>query len=165
MKFLIFSFLICFQVFASPTLLMTVEGDKQGKFKAEGRPDGKVLASGFSYSVKSPRDPATGMATGKRMHQPIVITHEVGASSPQFFQALVTNEVLKVVNLEFYTVGRDGKQTLSYTINLDDARVVDFNQKMDGDKVYEDISFTFQKIELNNKAGGTMAEDSWSIQR
>jgi type VI secretion system Hcp family effector len=78
---------------------------------------------------------------------------------------LVTNEILKNVILEFYTVDRAGKQILSYTITLDDARVVDFNQKMEGEKVWEDISFTFQKIELSNKTGGTMAEDTWSIQR
>jgi type VI secretion system secreted protein Hcp len=165
MKFLILSFLVSFQVLSAPILLMTVEGDKQGRFRAEGRSDNKILASGFTYSVKSPRDVATGMASGKRMHQPIIISHEVGASSPQFFQALVTNEILKNVILEFYTVDRAGKQILSYTITLDDARVVDFNQKMDGDKVWEDISFTFQKIELSNKTGGTMAEDTWSIQR
>ena len=33
------------------------------------------------YSVRSPRDSATGQASGKRMHKPFTITKELGASS------------------------------------------------------------------------------------
>lgn len=36
----------------------------------------------FTNEVKSPRDAASGMATGKRTHKPIVITHELDKSSP-----------------------------------------------------------------------------------
>ena len=34
------------------------------------------------HTVKSPRDAASGQATGKRMHKPITITKEWGASTP-----------------------------------------------------------------------------------
>lgn len=44
--------------------------------------DGKADATTQS-GVTSPRDSSTGMATGKRQHQPITITKEVGATSPQ----------------------------------------------------------------------------------
>jgi hypothetical protein len=37
----------------------------------------------MEQDVKSPRDLATGQASGKRMHKPFVITKEWGASSPQ----------------------------------------------------------------------------------
>jgi hypothetical protein len=40
-----------------------------------------VLA--FQYGVKSPCDAATGQASGKRQHQPIVITKAWGTASPQ----------------------------------------------------------------------------------
>ncbi len=35
-----------------------------------------------TYDIVSPRDAATGLATGKRMHKPFVITKEVDKSSP-----------------------------------------------------------------------------------
>ena len=44
--------------------------------------DGKADAATQS-GVTSPRDSSTGMATGKRQHQPITMTKEVGATSPQ----------------------------------------------------------------------------------
>ena len=37
-------------------------------------------AKGAARVVVSPRDPATGMASGKRMHKPITITAELGRS-------------------------------------------------------------------------------------
>jgi hypothetical protein len=42
--------------------------------------DGVVAAAAY-YSVKSPRDSASGQATGKRMHKPFTITKEWGAKS------------------------------------------------------------------------------------
>jgi len=44
--------------------------------------DGKADATTQS-GVTSPRDSSTGMATGKRQHQPITITKQVDATSPQ----------------------------------------------------------------------------------
>lgn len=36
----------------------------------------------FTYEIKAPRDQSTGMASGKRMHKPFVITKELDAASP-----------------------------------------------------------------------------------
>lgn len=46
--------------------------------------DGKPLdaQAAASHEIKSPRDVATGQASGKRMHKPITITKEWSASSP-----------------------------------------------------------------------------------
>ena len=45
--------------------------------------DGTV-ASAVYYTVKSPRDVATGQSSGKRMHKPFVITKELDKSTPMF---------------------------------------------------------------------------------
>ena len=39
--------------------------------------------TGSSYQIVSPRDPSSGLATGKRMHKPFVITKDWGAASPE----------------------------------------------------------------------------------
>jgi Type VI secretion system effector, Hcp len=41
-----------------------------------------VSSSDNSVSIVSPRDPASGLPTGKRMHKPMVITKELDKSSP-----------------------------------------------------------------------------------
>jgi type VI secretion system secreted protein Hcp len=65
---------------------VTIEGTKQ-KFVGEStgeRAANKIAGISFSYEVSSPRDLATGQASGKRQHTPVVFTKEWGASSLRF---------------------------------------------------------------------------------
>ena len=83
---------------------VSIEGTKQGKFKGESTREAhrdKIPALAFSYEVTSPRDVATGQASGRRQHGPVTFVKAWGAASPQLFQALTTNEVLKTVLFEF----------------------------------------------------------------
>lgn len=69
-----------------PLYLQVHAGDLDG----DGLPDDAVLKlvcsdgklTNASY-VLAPRDSASGMATGKRMHKPILTVKEWGAASPQ----------------------------------------------------------------------------------
>ena len=69
---------------------VTAEGTKSGKWPAE-----KFI--GCSYSLMSPRDLATGQASGKRQHLPLCFTKPVSKMTPQWFQAASTNESLKSI--------------------------------------------------------------------
>ena len=149
---------------------VTVEGTKQGKFKPESTRearDDRLTGLAFRYSVQSPRDAATGMAGGKRIHRPITFVKEWGAASPQFFQALCTNEILKSVLFEFIRKNPDGERYVFHTIKLTNASVSEIEQYLegvdgaDGDPELEKISMTFQRIELENRDGKTMAVDDW----
>ena len=138
---------------------MTIEGTKQGVFGAKG---GAIPGFRFSYAVKSPRDVATGQASGKRQHGPIVVTKVVGTASPQIFQALTTNELLKSVGIEL-----PGGEGSGYTIKLSNATVSEIKQYtevLNGQAlVLEDVSFTFQKIEVQDPGTKTMAIDDWMV--
>ena len=144
---------------------VVVEGTRQGKFK----PDSPVMPSKdqsrvlkFSYGVVSPRDVSTGQPSGKRQHKPIVITKEPGAASPQFFTALVTNELLKSVAIHFIRGTSTGVEELQQIITLTNATVSDFRQYVGDDgRWLEDVAFAFQQIQIENKPGKTMAVDSW----
>ncbi len=150
---------------------VSIEGAKQGKFKGESIREAwkeKIPAIGFEYEVKSPRDAASGLATGKRQHQPVTIVKQWGASSPQIFQALVTNELLKTVLFEFVRTNSNGEEQVFYTIKLTNATIVSFhphinqqNSNSNDIPETEEVSFTFQKIELENKLAKTMATDDW----
>ena len=147
-------------------IYIAVEGTKQGKFKGEStvkpfKDQSRVVK--FSYSVVSPRDVFSGQASGKRQHKPIVITREPGAASPQFFTALVTNEVLKSVVIQFLRRNvATGVNEVQQIIRLTSASISDFRQYIGDDgRWLEDVSLTFQQIQIENKPSATIAADSW----
>lgn len=66
---------------------------KAGDLNGDGRPDVNAKNSGHATeqnaivtsesNVKSPRDIATGQASGKRQHKPLTVTKEVDKASPK----------------------------------------------------------------------------------
>ena len=62
---------------------LKLKGQKQGEIKGsvtqKGRED-KIMVIAVSHEIISPRDPASGLPTGKRMHKPFVITKELDKS-------------------------------------------------------------------------------------
>ncbi len=74
---------------------LTVVGQKQGAFP--GGKGGGIGGLRLTYLLKSPRDVASGLPTGKRQHSAVVFTKAVGVASPQFFSALVGGENLTSV--------------------------------------------------------------------
>lgn len=151
---------------AHVTLYVKVVGKKQGTFKgdgllAKGHTD-QMLALTFDYGLLSPRDLATGQASGKRQHKPVVITKEWGPSMPQFLVAVGTNEQLTKVTMEFWDTTVKGVQRLHFVVTLTNASVSEVKQRLANDLLTEDIAFTFQKIQVEDKIGGTIFQDDWS---
>lgn len=155
------------------TFCVTIEGIKQGKLKSEMTRTvcgDRIPGVRFSYQVNSPRDVATGMASGKRQHNPVVISTEWGPATPQIFQALTTNEVLKSVLIEFVRTGPTGIAEVYQTIRLTNATVssvrMHVNDPQPGGAVdnrpLAEVAFTFQRIEMENRPGKTMAVDEWT---
>jgi type VI secretion system secreted protein Hcp len=151
---------------AHVTLYVKVVGKKQGTFKGDGLltkgHTDQMLASAFDYGLVSPRDIATGQASGKRQHKPVVITKEWGPSMPQFLQAVATNEQLTKVTMEFWDTGRTGVQRLHFVVTLTNASLSEVKQHLANDLLTEDLSFTFQKIQVEDRIGNTIFMDDWS---
>jgi type VI secretion system secreted protein Hcp len=168
---------------AAYNVMVSVKGTKQGQFKGESAHAGgankdKIDAIGFTFEIGSPRDAATGQVSGKRQYKPLQITKMLGAASPQFFQALTTNEVLQSVTLEFTKTNANGEEFIFYTIKLTNATIASIRQHTaDTDagegaasakhtgaasaQQIEDITISFQKIEITNNESKTMAVDDW----
>lgn len=155
----------------SPEFYVTIVGTQQ-KFKGESLRKGREAAIpgiAFNYAIKSPRDSATGQATGKRQHKPVTFVKEWGASTPMLFQALVTNEQLSSVVFEFVQLLK-GEERVHHTIKLTNANVTEleqykrFNvsghQNADDPRNLEQVSFTFQKIEVTNSE--LTVSDDWA---
>jgi type VI secretion system secreted protein Hcp len=150
---------------------VTIEGSRQGRFKGESAlasAKGKIEGLTFSSEVASPRDAATGQASGKRIHSPITFTKQWGAASPQLFQAAVTNEVLKAVLFEFVGTDKAGKEVVFETVKLTNATIADLRRTLDehtpeGSRGIDQVSIVFQKIEITDTVGKTTASDDWQL--
>jgi type VI secretion system secreted protein Hcp len=153
---------------------ISIEGAKQGTFRGdtvakEGQR--KIAGVRFFSETVSPRDAATGQASGKRQHKPILITKEWDASSPLLFQALVTNELLKSVLFEFIRTNDNGEDAVHFRVKLTNANIASIKSYVDmtdttGDAYdaheLEDVELTFHKIEVENVDAKTSAVDDWT---
>ena len=151
---------------------LKVKGQKQGDIKGsvtqKGR-EGKIMVIAVSHSIVSPRDAASGLPTGKRMHKPFVITKELDKSTPLLFNVLVNNENVSEWELQFWQPSATGAEKQHYTVKLINANIASIDFRMANNKhpelmkfaEYEEIAFTYQKIIWTWNDGGITAEDDW----
>jgi type VI secretion system secreted protein Hcp len=149
---------------------LSVKAAKQGDLKGEsGKNKNKIPILGFSYGVQSPRDLASGQASGKRQHKPVTVFKEWGVISPQLFEALVNNENLTSVIIDEIRTDPTGKEAVYMEIRLTNATLMEItidpqrleDQPVWTDKEIEQLSFIFQKIEIENKISKVVATDDW----
>jgi type VI secretion system secreted protein Hcp len=156
---------------------LTLKGQKVGEIRGgvtqKGR-EGAILVHAVRHEVRSPRDPASGQAAEKRVHAPLVITKDLDRSTPLLYQALATNENLSEFTLRFWRaeVGAGpgaGAERQHFTIKLVNASIasIDFRQPdnrspdLAKQAEYEEVAFTYQKIEWTWVDGGITASDDW----
>lgn len=160
------------------TYFSSVTGEKQGKFKGgviqKGR-EGWIEVIESSHAIKSPRDPASGQATGKRSHGPLRCRFYYDQSLPMWYQALCMNEGLKEVTIAYFspnklgTAGGGGVETLTYEVKLTNAfcAAIEFhmpNNKNPDLMKYENtvsVELVYQKIEGTWKLGNKVWSDDW----
>ena len=145
------------------------QGDIRGSVTQKGR-EGKIAVIAVSHEIISPRDAASGLPTGKRMHKPFVITKELDQSSPLLYNLLVNNENIVSWELQFWRPSPTGMEEQHYTVQLTNANIasIDFRQPNTKNPdlmkyaEYEEIAFTYQKISWIWVNGGITAMDDWS---
>lgn len=164
---------------------LTVEGTNQGAITSgtftedsvgnvyqEGHED-EILVQAFMHEVIIPRDPQSGQPTGQRVHKPMTITKVFDKSSPLLFTALTSGERLTKCLLKFYRTSADGQQEHYFSIELEDAIIVDIKSYMpncqDPGQAHfthlEDVSFTYRKITWSHVVAGTEGADDWRAPR
>ena len=143
---------------------MMVKGQKTGVFKGDSLQKGhqdQIVLSAFALDVVSPRDPASGQATGRRIYKPIMVTKELNQSSPQFMNAVATNENLTTVVINFYQTTRTGTEVNFYRVTLTNAHITEVSQHTAGSTVDEDVFFVFTKITEDSLTGHTSFIDNF----
>jgi type VI secretion system secreted protein Hcp len=154
------------------SIWMSVKGAKQGDIKSEttakGR-EGLIECIEFEADMESPHDVHSGLATGKRQHKPLVVRKRVDKTTPLLSGALVTNETLSTVKLQFWRPKGDGSSEQFYTIELTNAGLskqkIYLPMTLDPTKTnlpaLEKLEFVFQKIVWTFTQGGITASDDW----
>lgn len=149
------------------------QGEIKGSVTQKGR-EGKIMVVACDHEVVSPRDPASGQATGKRQHKPFTIVKELDQSSPLLYRALVNNETITEWELQFWTpqiksTTGTGSEVQHYTVRLSGVHIsaIHFshydNRNPDLAKYAESesVSFTYTHIEWLWVKGGITSSDDW----
>lgn len=158
--------------YAEPNAIMRIKAGKQGEIKGgvtqKGR-EGSMAIVAFEHRVLTPMDATSGLATGKRQHKPLRITKTIDRASPLLRNALINNETLKEVTIQFFQPSGTGAETNYYTITLGNAHIAEIEHRMLDNRVtenrnllaVEDISFVYDTITWTFTDGGITATDSF----
>ena len=112
----------------------------------------QIEITGFSYSVKSPRDVATGAAMGKNTVT-ISLQKRADIASVPLHTASQSNELLNKVTISFYHHGPSGQLVKFQTIELQLAAISQFSQHLvtnspNGSGLFEELELTASRIEM-----------------
>jgi type VI secretion system secreted protein Hcp len=147
---------------------LRVTGETQGQIDGgvtqAGREDTIEVLS-FSHGIEAPIDGATGMATGVREHEPLVVTTKLEESTPLLLNALANNENIVEFRLEMWEPSRSGKELQYYTIELQNASVafIEINSGEERtDPHTATIGFSYQTITHTYEDGGITGQDNWA---
>ena len=124
-------------------------------------------------------DLSTGRPSGKRQHKPLIVTMHTCVASPILYAAACRNEVLKTVVLTCRKAGGAQQDYMVWTLtnaSISDIKSGYFDHVPAQTPTqpiipYDEISFVFQKIELDykpqNKDGGVgppvSFTDDWTL--
>lgn len=108
---------------------LELKGQKTGKLKASGAKRGKsagieVLA--FTHEIRSPRDSATGQATGKRQHKPFKVTVEFDTQIIAILIGLIQSGESLDGTLSFTSAKKKGGKEAYLTYELKDVKITSY---------------------------------------
>ena len=136
----------------------TATGSTQGAFTGDAtdvRNKGQIPVLAFMQEITASADSSTGAGAGKVQTQPFTITKAIDSTSVQFFLAAVTGENFKSIVCQLVRETNTGEVHPYFRITLNNARITDgVNGNAQGDD-RERITFSFQKIELQDLDSAT----------
>lgn len=127
----------------------------------------------FRDSVRTAREAGSGMATGRRTYEPIIITKRIDKSSPLLAKALCRNEVIEGT-FKFFrpALAGDGTTEQFFTVVIAEGRLSHvvrtspdtFDPASAARPPTEEVGFVFHTIRWSYTDGGVEHEDHWRDQ-
>ena len=124
----------------------------------------------FEHMVQTSRESGSGMATGRRIHGPIIITKRIDKSTPLLYKALRSNSKIDGA-LKFYrpNPGGDGTTQHFYTIEVKDGRISSIKEWVPNSldpntsslPALEEVSITYRTIGWTYEPTGATDIDTW----
>ena len=128
----------------------------------------------LEQAVRTAREAGSGMATGRRQYEPLMIRKRIDKSSPLIAKALVENQKIDAT-FKFFRPNPTGDGTTEqfYTIQIKQGRVNSQKQYVPDTIVpatsteppMEEVSFVFHTISWTFTNGGITHEDTWDQNR
>jgi len=164
---------------------LKITGQTQGLIKGDSvfkAHAGEIELEKIEWEALSPRDPHSGLPTGKRQMKPLVVKAKYSKASPKLQQAFSHNEGIKTAIIScmrpiLATEGKGMGAGLAggvkdyLTITLTNASISSYKVDTDtieghtgaqaAQELAEEVSFTFQKIEWTWLDGGITYADDW----
>lgn len=122
--------------------------------------EGTITVIGLSHDISQAYDPASGMLSGNRVHQPVKIIKYFDKATPPLHTALTARENIALVTIKFYRTDGSGAEVHYYTLQLEDAKVITIESSAPN---IETISLIYKKIRWIFEETGTISEDTWGI--
>lgn len=135
-------------------LFLTLESNRHGTI------EGSVTQSGFenriavfstTHTVTSGTAATGRRARGKNQHGPLIITKAIDKASVLIYDCWDTNDRFNLVRIESYATGQDGRLSLYYSIELENARISAIRQQLADpalttESQLEEVSFVYGQI-------------------
>ena len=128
----------------------------------------------YQQSVLTAREAGSGMATGRRQYEPLLIRKRIDKSSPLIAKALVENQKIDAT-FKFFRPNPTGDGTTEqfYSVEIKDGRIASMKQFLPDTIVpassteppMEEVTFVFSTITWTYTNGGVTHQDTWSGNR
>lgn len=148
----------------------TRQGKIDGSCDIKGRETSSLIQE-FAHEISMPKDPQSGLPTGKRVHKPFMICKFFDKASPKLYQALATGERFTNVTLNWYRITPAGEEEHYFTHVLEDAIIISIkpympnclNPTTEQFQHMEEVSFTYRKIIWTWVVDGIESMDDWKV--
>ncbi|MBP6835322.1 MAG: type VI secretion system tube protein Hcp [Deltaproteobacteria bacterium] len=128
----------------------------------------------YEQAVKTAREAGSGMATGRRQYEALLIRKRIDKSSPLIAKALVENARIDA-KFKFFRPNPNGDGTTEqfYTVEIKQGRIASQKQTVPDTIVpatsteppLEEVSIVFHTISWTYTNGGVTHEDTWDQNR
>ena len=128
----------------------------------------------YEQATITAREAGSGMATGRRQYQPLLIRKRIDKASPLLAKALCENQAIEGV-FKFFRPNPTGDGTTEqfYTVQIKQGRIASMRQIVPDTLVpatateppLEEITFVFHTIAWTYTEGGVTHEDTWNANR
>jgi type VI secretion system secreted protein Hcp len=128
----------------------------------------------YKQAVITAREAGSGMATGRRQYEPLMIRKRIDKSSPLLMKTLAENTAIEGT-FKFFRPNPTGDGTTEqfYTVQIKQGRIASIAQFVQDvmvpatatDPPMEEVTFVFHTINWTYTNGGVTHEDTWNQQR